>query len=86
MTKEMIFGGLAFLFLFVISDAKAQSAASQQPSAYIATGPDFAGDVPGEMIQIKSRTKIGLFDSNRCARLSKKIQLTKLGLSKRDNR
>jgi hypothetical protein len=38
MTKEMIFGGLAFLFPFVISDAKAQSAASQQPCAYIATG------------------------------------------------
>jgi hypothetical protein len=48
MTKEMIFGGLAFLFFFVILDAKAQSAASQQPGAYIATGPDFAGDVPGD--------------------------------------
>lgn len=31
-----------------------------QSGIYIITGPDFRGDVPGEMTQIKSRTKIGL--------------------------
>ena len=31
-----------------------------QPGVYIITGPDFTGTVPGEMIQIKSRTKIGV--------------------------
>jgi hypothetical protein len=31
-----------------------------QPGVYIITGPDFAGDVPGEMIQVKSRTKSGV--------------------------
>ena len=31
-----------------------------QPGVYVITGPDFTGDVPGEMIQIKSRTKIGV--------------------------
>jgi hypothetical protein len=29
----------------------------EQPGVYILTGPDFAGDVPGEMVQIKSRTR-----------------------------
>ena len=31
-----------------------------QPGVHIITGPDFTGTVPGEMIQIKSRTKIGV--------------------------
>jgi hypothetical protein len=31
-----------------------------QPGVYVITGPDFAGDVPGDMIQIKSCTKIGV--------------------------
>ena len=32
----------------------------QQSGVYAITGPDFTGEVPGEMIQIKSRTKIGV--------------------------
>jgi hypothetical protein len=31
-----------------------------QPGVYLVTGPDFSGDVPGDMIQIRSRTKIGV--------------------------
>jgi hypothetical protein len=31
-----------------------------QPGVYIITGPDFAGDIPGDMTQIKSRTKLGV--------------------------
>lgn len=31
-----------------------------QSGVYVITGPDFTGDVPGEMIQVKCRTKIGL--------------------------
>ncbi|MDX0425018.1 hypothetical protein BMJ32_18215 [Sinorhizobium medicae] len=31
-----------------------------EPGVYIVTGPDFSGDVPGDMIQVKSRTKIGV--------------------------
>ncbi|WP_445219447.1 DUF1254 domain-containing protein [Bradyrhizobium sp. Pa8] len=31
-----------------------------QPGVYVVTGPDYTGEVPGEMIPIKSRTKIGL--------------------------
>ena len=31
-----------------------------QPGVYIVTEPDFAGSVPGDMTQIKSRTKIGV--------------------------
>ena len=31
-----------------------------QSGVYIITGPDFTGTVPGEMIHVKSRTKIGL--------------------------
>jgi hypothetical protein len=31
-----------------------------QPGVYVITGPDYTGEVPGEMIPIKSRTKIGL--------------------------
>jgi hypothetical protein len=29
----------------------------QQPGVYVVTGPDFAGPVPGEMMQLRSRTK-----------------------------
>ena len=32
----------------------------QQPGVYILTGPDFAGDVSGEMIRVKSHTKMGV--------------------------
>jgi hypothetical protein len=32
----------------------------QQSGVYVLTGPDFTGDVPGEMIQVKSRTKMGV--------------------------
>jgi hypothetical protein len=31
----------------------------EQPGVYLITGPDFAGDVPGDMIQVKSRTRQG---------------------------
>lgn len=31
-----------------------------QPGVYVVTGPDYTGDVPGEMIQIRSRTKLGV--------------------------
>jgi hypothetical protein len=31
-----------------------------QPGVYVVTGPDFAGSVPGDMTQIKGRTKIGV--------------------------
>ena len=31
----------------------------EQPDVYVITGPDFAGDVPGEMVQVKSRTQTG---------------------------
>jgi hypothetical protein len=31
-----------------------------QPGVYIVTGPDYQGTVPGEMVQIKSPTKIGV--------------------------
>lgn len=31
-----------------------------QPGVYVITGPDFTGSVPGDMIEIKSRTKIGV--------------------------
>jgi len=31
-----------------------------QPGVYVISGPDFTGDVPGEMIQVKSRTKLGV--------------------------
>jgi hypothetical protein len=31
-----------------------------QPGVYVVTGPDYAGEVPGETTQIKTRTKIGL--------------------------
>jgi hypothetical protein len=31
----------------------------EQPGVYVITGPDFAGDIPGDMIQIKSRTRQG---------------------------
>jgi hypothetical protein len=31
-----------------------------QPGVYAVTGPDFSGSVPGDMTQIKSRTKIGV--------------------------
>ena len=27
---------------------------------YVVTGPAFAGDIPGDMIQVRSRTKIGI--------------------------
>ena len=30
------------------------------PGVYIVTGPDYTGAVPGEMIQVKSRTKFGV--------------------------
>lgn len=32
----------------------------EQPGVYVITGPDFTGDVPGEMTQVKSRTRIGV--------------------------
>jgi hypothetical protein len=32
----------------------------QQPGVYVITGPDYTGDVPGEMVQVKSRTKFGV--------------------------
>ncbi|WP_246648046.1 MULTISPECIES: DUF1254 domain-containing protein [Rhizobium] len=31
-----------------------------QPGVYVVTGPDFTGQVPGDMIQIRSRTKFGV--------------------------
>jgi hypothetical protein len=31
-----------------------------QPGTYVVTGPDFQGAVPGEMIRIPTRTKIGV--------------------------
>ena len=31
-----------------------------QPGVYVIPGPDFAGDVPGDMIQVRSRTKLGV--------------------------
>ena len=31
-----------------------------QPGVYIITGPDYIGDVPGEMTRVKSRTKFGV--------------------------
>ncbi|MDW9844109.1 DUF1214 domain-containing protein [Sinorhizobium meliloti] len=31
-----------------------------EPGVYVVTGPDFSGDVPGDMIEVKSRTKIGV--------------------------
>jgi hypothetical protein len=31
-----------------------------EPGVYVITGPDFTGIVPGEMIQVKSRTKFGV--------------------------
>lgn len=31
----------------------------EQPGVYLITGPDFAGDIPGDMIQVKSRTRQG---------------------------
>ncbi|WP_194966983.1 DUF1254 domain-containing protein [Sinorhizobium meliloti] len=31
-----------------------------EPGVYVVTGPDLSGDVPGDMIQVKSRTKIGV--------------------------
>lgn len=31
----------------------------EQPSVYLITGPDFAGNIPGEMAQVKSRTRVG---------------------------
>lgn len=31
----------------------------EQPGVYVITGPDFAGDIPGEMVQVKSRTREG---------------------------
>ena len=31
-----------------------------QPGVYVVTGPDFAGSVPGDMTQIRSRPKIGV--------------------------
>jgi hypothetical protein len=31
----------------------------EQPGVYIITGPDFAGEIPGEMIPVKSRTRQG---------------------------
>jgi hypothetical protein len=31
-----------------------------QPGVYVITGPDFGGDVPGDMIPVKSRTRIGV--------------------------
>ena len=32
----------------------------EQPGVYVITGPDFAGKVPGEMVQVKSRTRQGV--------------------------
>ncbi len=32
----------------------------QQPGVYVITGPDFNGPIPGEMVQLCSRTKIGV--------------------------
>lgn len=32
----------------------------QQPGVYVITGPDFAGAVPGEMTEVRLRTKIGV--------------------------
>jgi hypothetical protein len=31
----------------------------EQPGVYMITGPDFVGDIPGDMVQVKSRTRIG---------------------------
>ncbi|MGD0443925.1 MAG: DUF1214 domain-containing protein [Edaphobacter sp.] len=31
----------------------------EQPGVYLITGPDFVGSIPGEMIQVKSRTRVG---------------------------
>ena len=31
----------------------------EQPGVYVITGPDFAGNIPGDMIQVKSRTRQG---------------------------
>ena len=31
-----------------------------QPGVYVVTGPDFSGDVPGDMTPVRSRTKIGV--------------------------
>ncbi|MDW9830370.1 DUF1214 domain-containing protein [Sinorhizobium meliloti] len=31
-----------------------------EPGVYVVTGPDFSGDVPGDMIEVKSRTKMGV--------------------------
>ena len=33
-----------------------------QPGVYIITGPDFIGAIPGEMTEVRMRTKIGLVD------------------------
>jgi hypothetical protein len=35
----------------------------EQPGVYLITGPDFAGDIPGDMIQVKSRTRLGALGS-----------------------
>ena len=32
----------------------------QQPGVYVITGPDFAGAVPGDMTEVRLRTKIGV--------------------------
>ncbi len=32
----------------------------EQPGVYLITGPDYAGEVPGEMTQVKSRTRYGV--------------------------
>ncbi|WP_216850448.1 DUF1254 domain-containing protein [Granulicella sp. L46] len=31
----------------------------EQPGVYLITGPDFVGSIPGEMTQVKSRTRVG---------------------------
>ena len=41
----------------------------EQPGVYVITGPNFAGDIPGEMIQVKSRTHQGpLVEANIASR------------------
>lgn len=52
-----------------------------QPGVYVVTGPDYSGDVPGEMVQLKSRTKIGVVAlrilANGAADLPKAIEAQK---------
>ncbi|WP_420995268.1 DUF1254 domain-containing protein [Cupriavidus sp. 30B13] len=53
----------------------------QQPGAYIITGPDYAGSVPGDMVEIRSRTKMGAVAvrilANGSADLSKAVEAQK---------